>query len=204
MRRALALFLLLGLVALIPAAEPDKKPDKPANDKIKEVAGTAEYLRHVPKHFGTLKAVDATKRQVTVLLDGEKEAKDWALLPDAEVKLSGWWARLDQLTIGDRVWIWFQTNRKKQPTGIAMLCDELSEQYMHNCGVFLDKKGDGTLTYKSVTGAARTVKTEKLPGLDAIVVGRQCFVQTAGDQARLVLDPPAFKTRHAEQKAALR
>jgi hypothetical protein len=200
----LALFVLLSLGALTPAAEPDKKPDKPANDKIKEVAGTAEYLRHVPKHFGTLKAVDATKRQVTILLDGETGAKDWPLLPDAEVKLSGWWARLDQLTVGDRVWIWFQTNRKKQPTGIAMLCDELSEQDMHGSGVVLDKKGEGILTYKSVKGAARTVKVEKLPALDAIALGKQCYVQTAGDQARLLLDPTAFETRRAEQKAALR
>src|SRR5262249_3493152 len=43
-----------------------------------------------------------------------------------------------------------------------------------------------------------------LPALDTIVPGKHCYVQTAGDQARILLDPPAFETRRGEQKAALR
>src|SRR5262245_29808226 len=101
---------------------------KPAEEKMKEVAGTAEFLRSVPKHFATLKALDPARRQVTLLIEGETLAKVWPLTPDAELKVAGWWGRIEQLNPGDRVWAWFQTDRKKQPVALAMLADEPSEQ----------------------------------------------------------------------------
>src|SRR5690349_4776069 len=104
-------FVVFGVVGLSVAAEPDANPP---SDAVKEVAGTAEFLRSVPKHFATLQAVDRDRNQVTLLIEGETLAKVWPLTPDAEVKLCGWWARLDQFTPGDRVWVWFQTDRKKQ------------------------------------------------------------------------------------------
>src|SRR5947209_7026111 len=79
---------------------------KTVNDKVKEVAGTAEFLRSVPKHFATLKAMDRANRRVTLLIEGETEPKVWSLAPDAELKLAGCWARLDQFHVGDRVWVW--------------------------------------------------------------------------------------------------
>src|SRR6516164_5649419 len=107
---ATAIFLLA--VSPVQAADKDAKP---ANDKIKEVAGTAEFLRGVPKRFATLKAVDAKHRRVTLLIEGESLAKVWTVIPDAEIKIVGWWGRLDQFTPGDRVWVWFKTDRKRQP-----------------------------------------------------------------------------------------
>src|SRR5712692_7721139 len=68
------------------AAEADTKP---LNDKVKEIAGTAEFLRSVPKRFATLQAVDKAQNRVTLLIEGEKEAKVWTLAPDAELKLAG-------------------------------------------------------------------------------------------------------------------
>ena len=102
-RRASCLALLAAclLAAPLRAAEPPKKDKKGVNDKIKEVAGSAEFLRSVPKHFATLKAVDLAGRRVTLLIEGEKLAKVWPLAPDAELKVSGWWGRLDQFTAGD-------------------------------------------------------------------------------------------------------
>jgi len=53
-------------------AQPDaKKSDKKLNDKVKEIAGTAEFLRRVPKHFATLKAVDPARGCVTFLIEGK-------------------------------------------------------------------------------------------------------------------------------------
>src|SRR5262245_66641764 len=55
----------------------DKVDTKKADDKkkidakVKEIAGSAEFLGGVPKHFATLKAVDVKSRQVTLLVDGE-------------------------------------------------------------------------------------------------------------------------------------
>src|ERR1700730_2682809 len=84
-------------------SQADENPPKPAadkktlNDKVKEIAGTAEFLRSVPKFFATLKGVDAAHLRVTLLIEGESLPKVWPLVPDAEIKRAGWWARLDQL-----------------------------------------------------------------------------------------------------------
>src|SRR5246127_2313690 len=103
-------FLFLALPLCHAGAE-DKKPaadKKTLNDKIKEIAGTAEFLRSVPKYFATLKGVDAAQHRVTLLVEGESLPKVWPLVADAEIKRAGWWARLDQLAINDRVWVWFE------------------------------------------------------------------------------------------------
>src|SRR5207302_7422517 len=52
-------------------------PPADANAKVKAIAGTAEFLRLLPKPFATVKAVDAAARQITLLLDGETTAKVW-------------------------------------------------------------------------------------------------------------------------------
>src|SRR5437764_843068 len=96
----------LGLLLSAPVAGADRKADK-----VMEISGTSEFLRSVPKHFATLKAVDPARGQVTLLLGGDKTAKEWSVVPDAEVKIAGWWGRLDQFQPGDRVWVWFKTNR---------------------------------------------------------------------------------------------
>lgn len=106
-------------------------PAAPPVDKAKEIAGTAEFLRAVPKHFARLEAVDVAHRRVTLLVEGEKLAKVWPLVPDAEVKVAGWWGRLDQFKVGDRVWAWFQLDRRKQAAAILMLTDEPTERDMH-------------------------------------------------------------------------
>ena len=53
----------------------DKKQadNKKAEAAIKEIAGTAEFLRAVPKKFAALKAVDIDKNTVTLRIDGESE-----------------------------------------------------------------------------------------------------------------------------------
>src|SRR5262249_24748511 len=116
--------LCLWLAAGLPARAADAKP---VNDKVKEIAGTAEFLRRVPKHFATLKAIDPARHRVTLLIEGETLPKVWPLIPDVEVKVAGWWGRLDQFQAGDRVWVWFKTDRQKQPVAVSMLADELSQ-----------------------------------------------------------------------------
>src|SRR5262249_14675730 len=140
------------------AAPADKA--KPT-DKAKEIAGKSEFLRSVPKHFATLKAVNLPKRQVTLLIEGESLPKVWSLTPDAELKIAGWWARLDHLTVGDRVWCWFETNRDKQPVAIFMLCDELSEQDMHGPGLKLEARDSKSVTVKDAKGKSRTLAANK-------------------------------------------
>jgi len=208
---ALLLFCLL-MFGLAGVRGQEKQP----SDKAKEIAGKSEFLRSVPKHFATLKAVDPALRRVTLLLEGESLAKVWDLTADAEIKVAGWWGRLDQLTVGDRVWAWFETNRAKQPVAIFMLADEISEQDIHGPGAKLEAvdAGTGTLTLKSATGKSRVLPAKKAQvlggkamaasSLDKFTPGGQVYVQTAEDQVRLVLDPEAFEAARVKQQAALR
>jgi Protein of unknown function (DUF3179) len=102
------------------------------NKKVRQVAGSAEFLRLLPKPFGAIKAIDPKARTVSLLLDGEKTAKVWSVEPDAEIKVNGFWGRLDQFKVNDRVWVWLKLDRTKNPISVAMMADELSEQYIHD------------------------------------------------------------------------
>jgi hypothetical protein len=115
------------------AQEPAKKTGEKPNpkDALKEIAGSAEFLRAVPKRFALLKSVDIAKHSVTMLIDGEKSSTTWKLIPDAEIKVRGWWGRLAHLEPERRVWAWFKVDRAKKPVAIFMLSDELSEQDIH-------------------------------------------------------------------------
>jgi hypothetical protein len=217
------LWIIVGLlVGAAPAWADDPKPDQKASppsdpnkkleERTKEVAGVAEFLRSVPKHFATLKAVDGPHRRVTLLVDGETLAKEWELMPEAEVKIAGWWGRIDQLTVGDRVWVWFKTNRAKQPTAVSMLADELSEQDIHSGGVTVEANANGMLTIKPVDRKSRTLKAvgakfvlaKPFSILQDLKAGDRIYVQSAGDQARLIFAKDTFETRRQEQRNALR
>jgi hypothetical protein len=136
-----------------------------------------------------------------LLIEGEKLAKVWPLAPDAELKVSGWWGRLDQFTTGDRVWAWFQTDRKKQPVAVAMLADEPSEQDIHGPGLTLVRRSADGITVKPVKGAERTLKAKATEGL---AEGKPVYLQSSGGTARLVLTAAAFEERREAQKALLR
>jgi hypothetical protein len=201
--------------SLCGAGAADEKPGadkKKLDDKVKEIAGTAEFLRSVPKYFATLKGADAAQLRVTLLIEGENLPKVWSLVPDAEIKRAGWWARLEQLQINDRVWVWFETDRQKQPRAVSMICDELSEQEIHGGGVVLEARQGNDLTVKPTVGKSRAIRTETSEifrgsakaTLDEFKKGEKVYVQTTPEGARLILDPAAFANRKHEQQAALR
>src|SRR5260221_6264668 len=98
MRRASLPLLLLCLTAGPLVADDPKpvraaKPDgKPLEEKVREIAGSAEFLYSVPKFFAKLEAVDAGRR-VRLLIEGEKLAKVWPLTDHAEITVHGWSGR---------------------------------------------------------------------------------------------------------------
>lgn len=187
-------------------------PDKTLTEKTKEIAGTAEFLRSVPKRFAILKGVDLPRRRIALLVDGEGLAKEWDVSADVEIKVAGWWGRLDQLAVGDRLWVWFQTARNKQPTAVSMLADELSEQDMHGPGVTVEARAADSLTLKPVVGKSRALAASKAEvwrgrekaALAGIQVGEKVYVQSTASGARLILDSAALESRRAAQKALLR
>jgi hypothetical protein len=120
----LTLCLILGWTP-----QDDPRPDNAKT--LRAVAGTAEFLRVLPKPMATLKAIDLKAQTVTLLIDGEQLAKVWPVEPDAELKISAWWGRLEQLKPGDRVWVWLRLDRRKHPVSVCMIADELSEYDCH-------------------------------------------------------------------------
>jgi len=195
---------------------------KNVDDKVKEIAGTSEFLRSVPKYFGALKAVDPGRHRVTLLLEGQKDAHTWQLSADAEIKVAGWWGRLEDFTPGDRIWAWFKINRAGQPVAVFMRADELSEQDIHGSGVTITALANDKITIKTGKGKTRVLKTdqakayqgqsrvakeEKAPrkvDLKSFKPGDKVYAQSAGDRLRLLFDPSAFKLHQAAHKAALR
>jgi hypothetical protein len=218
--------IALGLLSPLTGAEDDAPAKPKPADKVKEIAGTSEFLRSVPKHFATLKAIDPKRRQVTLLIEGESLPKVWSLTPDAELKIAGWWARLDQFavkerggpdqfTVGDRVWAWFETNRDKQPVAIFMLCDELSEQDIHGGGGKVEANTASSLTIKDAHNKSRRLKAkgilvagamspDPLPLEENSLVGQRVFLQSRGDEARWVCNEAWFKNSQSAQKQLLR
>ena len=183
-----------------------KASEKPLKEKIKEIAGTAEFLRSVPKHFARLEAADAGRRQVRLLLEGDKLAKVWRLTEDAEVKVHGWWGRLDQLQAGDRVWAWFKLDRRKQPVAVMMLADEPSQQDIHGAGVTLTARRGDRLTLKPAKGSdlSRTLPTTALrEAADKLALQTKVYVQSAGGKVRLLFDAAGFEAARARQKEVL-
>lgn len=207
-----ACWLLSPWPAVLPAADDANKLENNA----REIAGTAEFLRSVPKRYAVLEACDPARGQVTLRLEGDKQAKAWPVVPDAEVKVAGWWGRLDQFQAGDRVWVWFKTDRAKQPVALSMLADELSEQDVHGGGLAVVSCTDSGLTVLLPWGTPWKLAldgTECYRGKDkaspaGLKAGEKVYVQSTprpeGARARLVLDPAAFEARRAEQRAALR
>jgi hypothetical protein len=211
--RLIALLLPCALLGHAFAADPE--PKKVA-EKIKEVAGSAEFLRSVPKRFATLKAILPNEHRVALLIDGEELPKIWPLAQDAELKIAGWWGRLDQFHTGDRVWAWFKTDRQQHPVALSMLADEPSEQHIHGPGVTVMARTADSITLKPPVGKSRTLKTQKAeirygqskangPSvIDNVQVGDRVYVQSAGDDARLVMDQSAFDSQRQQQSTWLR
>jgi hypothetical protein len=180
-------------------------------EKTKMIAGTAEFLRAIPKRFATIKAIAADRHEVTMLIEGEADAKTWTIEPDAEIRRFGWWGRLEQFQVGERVWAWFKIDRRKEPLAIAMLCDEPTEQEMHG-GSTLASRGAGEIVLHPLKGADRTLKLagaefyrgDQSISAEQLAVDSKAIVQSSEGRARLVLDAAAFEQRRAEQRRYLR
>jgi hypothetical protein len=191
---------------------------KPLVSKNADAAGPLGNLDVAARRFGILKGADPGRHRVTLLLEGDAESKEWPLRPDAEVWRAGWWGRLNELTVGERVWVWFDTDRDKQPVAVSLIADELSEQDLYGPvkvkAVDVPDRGQVTVTLETVRGGKPAVRKVKAANAelyrgdakaahDSLQVGETVHVQTTGEDARLILDLAAFGKRRAAQKAVL-
>jgi len=171
-----------------------------AQSKQKSIAGKADVLRHVPKKFATLTEIDNKNHRVKLLIEGEQQAKMWDVLADAELKVHGWWGRLKQFCVGDRVWVWFAIDRHKKRKGVLMLADELSEQFIHGLPHLLtacDKKSE-TATVESEISGKRQLTFKNLD--KSALIGAQVFVQTVGKSARTIASQEDFANLRSRQR----
>ena len=181
-----------------------------------EIAAPHGNLDITARKTAILKAAEPLHGRITLLVEGETTAKEWAFTPGAEVWMNGWWGRLDQFAVGDRVWVWFEKDRAKQPVRIAFLADEVTEQSLYAPLEINSIDADSSKVTLEFTrekkSAVRSIKLagaelyragEKAP-LSSLKVGEKLFVQTVGEQVRLMLDAEEFEKRKAAQKATLR
>jgi hypothetical protein len=188
-----------------------KRDYKPSTSKDANSAGAYGNLDASSRHFGILKRADPQRERITLLIEGERGPKEWALSPGAELWSAGWWGRLDQFTVGDRIWVWFEKDRANQPVGIALLADELSEQTLY---APLTIKAMEPLSFEMVRAGKSVVRTVERANAkvyrgnskarhDTLKAGETFYVQTTGEEARLILDAAAMEQRRTTQKAAL-
>ena len=191
------ILVCLGLWAFAVADDDGKK------EKKKTVAGKADVMRHVQKKFAAFLGAGAEQGTVKLHIEGDSEPSTWPLKPDAEIKIRGWWGRLEQIPAGDRVWVWFAVDRKKNPRSVLLVADEPSEQVMHGLPWTLESIDSSakTITIQRDKNEVRTL-TIKLP--PTIRPGDKLYVQSAGDMARLLLPEKVFHEARDTQRAWLR
>jgi len=188
---------------------------KPLNESNTEIAGPLGNQDVTVRHFAILQNFDTERQQLTLQVDGDAETTECSLEPGAEVWYSGWWGRLDQFAKGDRVWVWFSTNRNQTNT-ISLLSDELSEQNFYGAGTIESVSSANTDTSSVVVKLSRGGKSvertidvptgnlpqgERISSANALKKGDACFFQTTRDKARMVWTPTEFAQHRTEQMA---
>ncbi len=225
---AVALAFLFALVAGRADEQQDFFKPPPKSDKDKPPAGKAEMLRQMPKKFAAFVSADPDKLQVTLHVEGEKEPKTWPINPDAEIKVHGWWGRLGQFQKGQRLWVWFAVDRKRQPKSILMLADEISQQDINGTPVTLLKVDEFSVTVKSLKGQVKTLAVPSrsqlwenadgtythglicattdtwIPLSKGLKIGEKAFVKTDGERFARVVSATGLEELRAKQKAYLR
>ena len=116
------------------------------------IAGTAEFLRAVPKRFATVQAILPDRHDYPAA-DGGTDVKTWTIEPDAEIKCFGWWGRPGAFP---RSGIESGSGSKliegKQPLAISMMCDEPTEEDMHGGVVRLPPLESWTIVLHPLKG----------------------------------------------------
>ena len=197
-------FLLLCLVGIsLPSAlAEEKKPSKPKMP----VAGKADVMKHVRKKFATLLSVDIPNQKIRLHIEGDEEESLWPVLPDAEVKVHGWWGRLEQLPLRDRVWVWFAVDRDKNPRAVLMVADEMSEQDIHDEPSVIKAVEEGTLTLHvpEVKEVPERVVQIAESYAGPREVGEKVYAQTSGGVIRDGVSGEEFEARRRTQQEWLR
>ncbi len=186
-----------------------KKSTSVKSGKIKEIAGTAELLKSIPKYQTTLIRYDLQKRSVILQLNGQKESKVYNLLDDAEIRFRGWWGRLEQFHPGDQIWVWLQIDRDKQPIGVLLLADQISQIDLQGLNVTIEKVTPNGLVLhqdgKTSQSYAFSKSFQERIGKVLFAVSKdRWFVQLRNQEIDFLFDQKDFSQIVKKQKLWLR
>lgn len=187
---------MIQLAALLLIASQDSDADKITKDR-------ASLLRTAQKPLATF--VGAERGQVRLVPDKETAEKAWAVDPEAEVRVQGWWGRLEDLAPGERVWAWVRLDRAGKPRAVFMIADELSEQDIHQVPYTLAsldvEKGEVALkrTLDRKNEQTRTLRLRA--AADGLKPGDTVYVQTAGEEVRRIVNAEGLTALKEAQKA---
>ena len=181
---------------------------RPITDEKPEPAGPLGNLDVSVRHFAILKGIDLENQQITLQVEGESAPTVRALEPGAEVWCSGWWGRLDQFLVGDRVWVWY--SKSDEAKSISLLADELSEQefYGPSSVSMIDRQSidSASVTLTMGRGGKPVNRTIGLPNADSIEslkVNDVLYYQTTETATRLALTSAEFEQSREIQMSEL-
>ena len=181
---------------------------KPLTDEKYEPADPHGNLDVAVRHFAILKAIDVENQQVTFQVEGESAPTVRKLESGAEVWCSGWWGRLDQFVVGDRVWVWY--SKSDEGKSISLLADELSEQefYGPSSVSMIDRQSNDSASVALTMGRSGkpVSRTIGLPDVDltgSLKVHDFLYYQTTETTTRLAFTSAEFEHRRETQMAEL-
>ncbi len=220
----ISILTILPFVSGLPALAQDKKPPKDPTDPKQIVLDRSSFLRTAVKAYAVYLGSDPAKGELVMRKEGEAEGKAFAIDPDAEVRVRGYWGGLGDLVPGDRVWTWTRVGPDGKPRALIMVADEISEQDIHQIPWelvsadpekrevairrTLDRKNEQTRTLKAAAalGLAREGEDAVFRGGEnpiPVKPGGLVFVRTTGPELLEVARPEDLAAIREAQKARL-
>ncbi len=188
--------ILLSLLLAIDIVQSEEK------EKPKQVSGKADVLRHVKKNFATFIGTGESK-EIRLRIEGDDQESEWIPQDDAEFKIDGWWGRPEQFRTGDRVWVWFAVDRKKEPVNILLMADEISEMDIHGQRYSVTKVDGETATIE-IPGEKK-VRPRKVNLSEVkLQAGDKGLIQTADGDVRRFLTDDEFEEARSRQQEWIR
>jgi hypothetical protein len=187
--------LMCTVLALL-ALQDKPKPDPIAKERT-------SLLRHSLKPHAAFLGIDKVGGEALLRMeDGTTRA--WPIDPGAEIRIRGFWGAVEDLTEGERVWVWARTDRDGKVRGVIMIADELSEQDIHQIPWTLVSHEAGSLVIRRKLDAkTEQTRTLKVPAGVTVPAATTVYVQTKGDEAVRVATAEELATLKEAQKARL-
>lgn len=203
--------MILSMLPLLAAVQ-DKKPPKDPTDPKQIVLDRSSFLRTAVKAYAVFLGADRAKGEVVLRKEGETEEKTFAIDPDAELRVNGFWGGFEDFVKGDRVWTWTRLDRESKPRAIIMIADEISEQDIHQIPYFLgsvDVEKREVVVRRKLDGKneqSRTLKAHASMALSEDVFAKPeslVYVRTTGPELLAATDQAGVAALKEAQKARL-